>query len=367
MSELFVGLMSGTSADGIDAVLMAFDSAPRLLATHFTPYAESVRERVRRISAGRHDGDPLDELGSLDTELGELFAAAALALLEESKTPKEKVRAVGSHGQTVRHRPRSKHPFTAQIADPNVIAARLGLTVVADFRRRDVALGGQGAPLLPAFHQAAFGQGSEARVVANVGGIANITLLPSRGEVRGFDTGPGNGLMDLVSREQLGNPHDEDGRAAARGKVDDVLLAALLQDGYFTRKPPKSTGPEQFNKAWLESGLAGRKLKTEDLLATLSELTARSIAEAVHAEAPEAKQVYVCGGGAHNAHLMARLAAQLPEAKVQSTAALGLHPDWVEAAGFAWLAHRTLQSLPGNLPSVTGAARSTVLGAIYPA
>lgn len=362
-----MGLMSGTSADGIDAVLMAFDPRPQILATHFTPYADSVRERVRRSSAGRHQGDALDELGSLDTELGELFAAAALALLEESKTAKENVRAVGSHGQTVRHRPRAAHPFTTQIADPNVIAARLGITVVADFRRRDVALGGQGAPLLPAFHHAAFAHASEERVVLNVGGIANLTLLLPNGPVRGFDTGPGNVLMDLVSRAQLGKPHDEDGRSAAMGKIDDRLLASLLQDGYFTQKPPKSTGPEHFNEVWLEKNLGSRKLKTEDLLASLTELTARSIVEAIHGEATEAKQVYVCGGGAHNAHLMARLAAQLPEAKVQSTATLGIHPDWVEAAGFAWLAQQTLLGKPGNLPSVTGSAKSTILGAIYPA
>lgn len=367
MNELFMGLMSGTSADGIDAVLLEFRPEPHLAATHFTPYAESLRERVRRVASGRYAADALDEAGSLDTELGELFAAAALALLERSGVAREKVRAIGSHGQTLRHQPRLAHPFTSQIADPNVIAARTGIAVVADFRRRDVALGGQGAPLLPAFHRAAFGHAAEERVVVNVGGIANVTLLPSKGEVRGFDTGPGNVLMDLVAREELGEPHDADGRVAAKGKVDDKLLAALLQDGYFTRRPPKSTGPEHFNKAWLEAGLAGRKLRTEDLLATLAELTARSIAEAIHAEGPEARQVYVCGGGVHNAHLMARLAAQLPEAKVGSTAALGIHPDWVEAAGFAWLARETLAGRPGNLPSVTGAGKYTILGAIYPA
>ncbi|HLW73768.1 MAG TPA: anhydro-N-acetylmuramic acid kinase, partial [Gammaproteobacteria bacterium] len=251
MNELFMGLMSGTSADGIDAVLLAFDPHPRLAATHFTPYAETVVARVSRVSAGAHPGNALDELGSLDTELGELFAAAALALLETSGTAPAQVRAIGSHGQTVRHRPRAAHPFTTQIADPNVIAARTGLMVVADFRRRDVALGGQGAPLLPAFHRAAFGHAGEERVVVNIGGIANVTLLPPDGEVGGFDTGPGNGLMDAVSRDELGKPHDEDGRTAARGRVDDVLLAALMQDPYFAQSPPKSTGLEHFNREWL--------------------------------------------------------------------------------------------------------------------
>ena len=367
MTEFFVGLMSGTSADGIDAVLLEFMPQPKLAATHFTPYADAVRERVRRVSAGKHAGDPLDELGSLDVELGELFAAAALALLERSGTARERVRAIGSHGQTVRHRPRRAHPFTTQIADPNVIAARTGLTVVADFRRRDVALGGQGAPLLPAFHRAAFGHASEERVVVNLGGIANVTLLPPGGEVRGFDTGPGNGLMDAVSREALGQPHDEDGRAAARGRMDGALLAALLQDAYFAQSPPKSTGPEHFNREWLAAALGDRKLKTEDLLATLAELTARTVGEAVHEHAPAARHVYVCGGGTHNAHLMARLTAQLPGIRLESTSSLGIHPDWVEAAGFAWLARETLAGRPGNLPSVTGSVRPAVLGAIYPA
>ncbi|HEX2668376.1 MAG TPA: anhydro-N-acetylmuramic acid kinase [Gammaproteobacteria bacterium] len=367
MADLYIGLMSGTSADGIDAVLMAFDPAPRLLATHFTPYAGSVRKKVRALSQGRHAGDPVDELGTLDTELGELFGAAVLALLEGSKTDPKSVRAIGSHGQTVRHRPRIAHPFTAQIADPNVIAARTGITVVADFRRRDVALGGQGAPLLPAFHQVAFGSATEERVVVNVGGIANVTLLPPAEPVRGFDTGPGNVLMDWVCRERLGQAYDADGAHAARGGIDRPLLAALMEDGYFTQPIPKSTGPEHFNREWLEKVLGGRTLKTEDLLATLTELTARSVAEQVHEHAAEAKHVYVCGGGAHNAHLMARLASQFPSVPVESTAALGLDPDWVEAAGFAWLAQRTLVGQPGNLPSVTGAARATILGAIHPA
>ena len=366
MTELFMGLMSGTSVDGIDAVLLEFTPQPKLVATHFTPYADAVRERVRRVSAGKHAGDALDELGTLDVELGELFAAAALALLENSGTDRARVRAIGSHGQTVRHRPRLAHPFTTQIADPNVIAARTGLAVVADFRRRDVALGGQGAPLLPAFHRAAFGHASEERVVVNVGGIANVTLLPPGGEVRGFDTGPGNGLMDAVSRDELGQPHDENGRTAARGQVDAALLAALMADAYFAAPPPKSTGPEHFNREWLAAALGARRLKTEDLLATLAELTARTVGEAIHERAPAAHHVYVCGGGAHNAYLLARFAAQLPGVKLESTSALGIHPDWVEAAGFAWLARETLAGRSGNLPSVTGSARSTVLGAIYP-
>ena len=367
MSGLFIGLISGTSADGIDAVLMEFTPAPRIVATHFSPYPEPVRERVLKLSTGRYAGDPVDELGGLDVELGELFAAAALALLHQSRVPASQVRAIGSHGQTVRHRPRARHPFTLQIADPNVIAARTGIAVVADFRRRDVALGGQGAPLLPAFHQVAFAGPSEERVVANIGGIANITLLPPRGEVRGFDTGPGNVLMDLWSREHLGTPYDKDGDFAAGGRVDEALLTALLADPYFATPPPKSTGPEHFNQAWLTAALGGRMPAAADVAATLSELSARSIAAAVQHHAPATRTLYVCGGGAHNGHLMGRLAACLPRAEVMSTEALGIHPDWVEAAGFAWLARQTLEGLPGNLPSVTGAGKHTVLGAIYPA
>lgn len=366
MTGLFIGLISGTSADGIDAVLMEFAPAPHITATHFSPYPDQVREQVLRLSAGRHGGDPVDELGGLDVELGELFAAAALALLEQSGTPASKVRAIGSHGQTVRHRPRARHPFTLQIGDPNVIAARTGITVTADFRRRDVALGGQGAPLLPAFHRVAFADDAEERVVANIGGISNITLLSPGSEVRGFDTGPGNVFTDLWSREHLGTPYDKNGDFAAGGEVDEALLAALLADGYFAAAPPKSTGPEHFSRAMLDAALAARRVAPADVAATLSQLTARSIADAVRKHARAARKLYVCGGGAHNRHLMARLAGCLPGVDVMSTETLGIHPDWVEAAGFAWLARETLEARPGNLPSVTGAGKSTVLGAIYP-
>ncbi|HEU5398777.1 MAG TPA: anhydro-N-acetylmuramic acid kinase [Gammaproteobacteria bacterium] len=366
MSGACIGLISGTSADGIDAVLMEFGPAPRITATHFSPYPEPVRERVLKLASGRHAQDPVEEFGGLDVELAELFAAAALALLEESGTQAAAVRAIGSHGQTVRHRPRARHPFTLQIADPNVIAARTGITVVADFRRRDVALGGQGAPLLPAFHRVAFSHPTEERVVANIGGIANLTLLAPGAEVRGFDTGPGNVLMDLWSREHLGTAYDKDGDFAASGRVDAVLLETLLRDPYFAAAPPKSTGPEHFNQTWLKAAIGSRQLETKDVAATLCELTARSIADTALKHANRVRALYVCGGGAHNVQLMTRLAACMPEASVQSTEALGIHPDWVEAAGFAWLAHQTLEGKPGNLPSVTGAGKSTVLGAIYP-
>jgi anhydro-N-acetylmuramic acid kinase len=367
MADRYIGLMSGTSADGIDAVLMEFEPKPRILASHYSTYPDSVKERTRRIMLGQHAGDPIDETGSLDSELGELFGAAVLALLEESNTDPKSVRAVGSHGQTIRHRPHQAHPFTTQIADPNIIAARTGISVVADFRRRDVALGGQGAPLLPAFHKVAFGSDTEDRLVLNTGGIANITLLPAKGEVRGFDTGPANVLMDMVCRDQLKQPFDTGGKMAATGTVDAALLASMLQEPYFRMPAPKSTGPELFNRAWLDKHLQERTLATKDLLATLAELTARSVAEAALQHSSGVKHVYVCGGGANNAHLLARLAAQLPGASVESTAAIGIDPAWVEAAGFAWLAYRTINHQPGNLPAVTGAGKFAVLGAIYSA
>ncbi len=366
MAEYFIGLMSGTSADGIDAVLMGFEPRPHLVATHFSAYPESVHEKVRHLAGGRYQADGVDELGGLDAELGQLFAAAALALLEEARVPRDQVRAIGSHGQTVRPRPRAHHPFTLQIADPNVIVARTGIAVVADFRRRDVALGGQGAPLLPAFHRVAFASQDEPRVVANIGGIANITVLPAGGAVLGFDTGPGNVLLDHWSREHLGQPYDADGDFAARGRVLEDVLARMLADGYFAAPPPKSTGPEHFNPAWLQQALGSGTHSPEDVAATLTELTARTLADAVLKQAPAVRGVFVCGGGAHTEELLRRLTVNLPGAVVQSTEVLGVHPDWVEAAGFAWLARETLASRPGNLPSVTGAAKSTVLGAIYP-
>ncbi|MDE2345219.1 MAG: anhydro-N-acetylmuramic acid kinase, partial [Gammaproteobacteria bacterium] len=244
--------------------------------------------------------------------------------------------------------------------------ARCGLTTVADFRRRDVALGGQGAPLVPAFHRAIFADHSESRVVANIGGIANITLLPKAdGEVSGFDTGPGNVLMDLWSNQQLHQPHDVNGEFAASGRVDTDLLQLLLADEYFHRPAPKSTGPERFNHHWLSDKLAGRKLPAADVMATLCELTARSISDAVTLHAPSTKRLLICGGGVHNRQLLLRLAARLPGLKLESTEAFGIQPDWVEAVAFAWLARETLNARPGNLPAVTGAREPAVLGAVY--
>ncbi|MGH8281479.1 MAG: anhydro-N-acetylmuramic acid kinase [Gammaproteobacteria bacterium] len=368
MSEYFIGLMSGTSSDGVDAALVEFTPAPRLHASHFLPYPEAFQAELLRFAAGRYQNDVLDQFGRLDSALGELFAQAALAVLKQSRLSNQDIRAIGSHGQTVRHRPGGPHPFSLQIADPNIIAARTGITTVADFRRRDMALGGQGAPLVPAFHHAVFADPHETRAVVNIGGIANLTLLSAQnGPVSGFDTGPGNLLMDAWSREHLHAPHDENGAFAASGNVDEILLRRLLADEYFQRPPPKSTGREHFSQAWLGKALVDTKLPAADVMATLCELTARCIADAARKQTPRVSRVLLCGGGIHNAHLVKRLTALLPACELSTTNEFGIAPDWVEAMAFAWLARETLARRPGNLPAVTGAREPAVLGAIYPA
>ena len=366
MRDYYIGLMSGTSSDGVDAALVEFTPAPRLHSSHFLPYAPALRAHILEFAAGQYHGDAIDELGSLDTELGKLFANAALALINKAGITASDVCAIGSHGQTVRHRPDTPQPFTLQIADPNIIASRSGIITVADFRRRDVALGGQGAPLVPAFHHAVFADHEETRAVVNIGGIANITVLPAGDAmVSGFDTGPGNVLMDLWSREHLHKPHDANGEFAASGRIDTGVLKELLADDYFSRAIPKSTGREHFNQAWLSGRLANKKLPAVDVMATLCELTARSISDAVVQHAQGAKRVLLCGGGAHNTHLRKRLIAHLQSCTVVSTEVFGIPPDWVEAAAFAWLARETLAGRAGNLPAATGANQPAVLGAVY--
>ncbi|MGH8398861.1 MAG: anhydro-N-acetylmuramic acid kinase [Gammaproteobacteria bacterium] len=367
MSEYFIGLMSGTSSDGVDAALVEFKPVPHLHSSHFLPYPEMLRTELLDFAAGRYQNDAIDQFGRMDSALGELFAQAALSVLEQSRLSNQDIRAIGNHGQTVRHHPGGSHPFSLQIADPNIIVARTGITTVADFRRRDMALGGQGAPLVPAFHHAVFADPGETRAVVNIGGIANLTLLPAQdGTVSGFDTGPGNLLMDAWSREYLHTPHDENGAFAASGNVDEVLLRALLADNYFQRPPPKSTGREYFSQYWLGMAFRDRKLSAADVMATLCELTARSIADAVSHQSPPVNRVLLCGGGVHNTHLVKRLKALLPGCDLSITNEFGIAPDWVEAMAFAWLARETLARRPGNLPAVTGARSAAVLGAIYP-
>jgi anhydro-N-acetylmuramic acid kinase len=366
LGGLFLGLISGTSADGIDAALVDFDApAPRMLRARTFPLPEALRALVLRVSQADARVD-LDQLGELDTRLGRAFGEAALALLAEAGVGAERVRAIGSHGQTLRHRPQGEAPFTLQLGDANVIAEATGIDTVADFRRRDVAAGGQGAPLVPAFHAATLADSVEDRAVLNLGGIANLTLLPVHEAVRGFDTGPGNGLMDAWCLRHRGEPFDRAGAFAASGRCDDELLARLLDEPWLALPPPKSTGRDQFHLPWLEARLGAEALKPEDVQATLARFTARSIADALRAQLPTCARVLVCGGGVHNPVLLAQLRSVLTGVRVESTGEHGLDPDFVEAMAFAWLAREFLARRPGNLAAVTGARGPRVLGALFP-
>ncbi len=360
----FLGLISGTSADGIDAAVLSVAPTVRVLAARTTPYPMGLRETVLRVSQADAKLD-LDAFGALDTAIGHAFADAAIALIAEAGLTPADIRAIGSHGQTLRHRPRPPHRFTLQVGDPNVIAERTGIDVVADFRRRDVAAGGEGAPLMPAFHAAVLGHAAEARAVLNLGGIGNLTLLPAQGAVRGFDTGPANGLMDAWCLEHTGATFDRDGQWAARGHALPDLLQRCLAEPWLALSPPKSSGRDQFHLDWLRARLRGDE-RPEDVQATLAAFSAESIVMALQATQPDTKRVIICGGGVHNTTLMARLAERLPGVTVESSARHGLDPDAVEAAGFAWLAWQTVEGRPGNRPEVTGAAGPRVLGALYP-
>ncbi len=366
MTELYIGTLSGTSVDGIDAALVRFAPQPGLIASHFLSYPGELRtELLALCQPGENE---IDRLGRADVQVGRCFAQAVNELLAKTARPAGEIRAIGSHGQTIRHRPSGSPPFTLQIGDPNVIAALTGIPVVADFRRKDVALGGQGAPLVPAFHDAVFRARSRDRVVVNIGGIANLTVLPGGdGAVHGFDTGPGNTLLDGWCRRELGEPMDRDGRLAAQGRVNCELLEAMLADPYFQQPPPKSTGPEYFSLAWLERHLAAAGPGTAAYVpATLVGLTARTIANAI-GQFPtlDRPEVFVCGGGAHNPVLMRALAHELPGSPVAKTEVLGVPADWVEAMAFAWFAYRRLHEQPGNCPDVTGAQRPAVLGGLW--
>jgi anhydro-N-acetylmuramic acid kinase len=361
---LYLGLMSGTSMDAIDAALVDFDAKPlRIVAADATPFDPALKERIAALvdSAGHV---ALDEIGQIDVALARAFAGAANGLLQSAGIDSAAVSAIGSHGQTLRHRPDLPLPFTWQIGDPNTLVELTGITVVADFRRRDVAAGGQGAPLLPVFHEQVFRSDTEDRAIVNIGGIANVTVLKRHRAVTGFDTGPGNRLLDAWIARHRGVEYDVEGRWAAAGRCDPALLAALLEEPYLNLRPPKSTGRELFNLAWLDHKLKGGARRPEDVQATLLEFTAASIADAVRRHAPGAA-LYVCGGGAHNQHLMGAIGRLTAPDPVASTARLGLHPDYVEAVAFAWFAERTLAGLASSAASVTGARGARILGGVY--
>lgn len=366
--ELFIGLISGTSMDGVDAVLARAQADGRftLLAHHGLPLPEALARDLRAAASGERDD--LATISTLDNAVARLFARCVRELLAAQGLAATQLRALGSHGQTLRHAPGGPDAYTVQIGNPSLLAELTGITTVADFRRRDLAAGGQAAPLVPAFHAAVFRAAGEDRAVLNLGGIANLSLLPAAPEtsVLGFDTGPANTLLDAWAREHLAASHDAEGAWGASGMVLDALLARLLDEPYFALPPPKSTGPELFNTEWLSARLTGTEAP-RDVQATLAELTAVSVARALRTALPEAHRLLVCGGGVHNLDLMRRLRRQLPGVIVESTTAQGVEPQWVEAGAFAWLAMRTLRGLPGNLPSATGAAGPRVLGGIYPA
>ena len=365
-SGRYIGVMSGTSLDGVDVVLAVIDeNSVTQLASLSWPIPIAVKEAVLAICQGQPL--TLSQLGQLDNRLGNLFADAVLALMSQEKLAAQDIVAIGCHGQTVWHEPTGDAPHTMQIGDNNIIAARTGVSVVGDFRRRDMALGGQGAPLVPAFHQALLARVSERRMILNIGGIANLSLLIPGQPVRGFDTGPGNMLIDAWIWRNLGKPYDKDAEWANEGKVILPLLQDMLNDPYFAAPAPKSTGREYFNYGWLSQFLARYPgLRAQDVQATLTELTAVTISEQVLLSGG-CERLLVCGGGSRNPLVMARLAGLLAGTEVATTDEYGISGDDMEALAFAWLAWRTVAGLPGNLPSVTGASQATVLGAIFPA
>lgn len=363
--DLYLGLISGTSMDAVDAVLVDFGTSPlKLIASSAAPLDPALKARITAVIESP-DHASLDEIGQIDVAVAREFARSVTDVLQRAGVEAAQVAAIGSHGQTLRHRPDLRFPFTWQIGDPNTLAELTGITVVADFRRRDVAAGGQGAPLLPVFHDLVFRSDREDRVILNLGGIANITVLTRGKQVSGFDTGPANRLLDAWISRHRGQAFDEHGAWGAGGRVDAALLARLLAEPYLALPPPKSTGRELFNVPWLLERLGSDGRRAQDVQATLLEYTAATVADAVRHHAPGAS-VYACGGGAHNSALLAALGRRLSPALVTTTATLGLDPDYVEAIAFAWFARRTLAGLPSSAPSVTGARAARILGAIYP-
>lgn len=363
---LYLGLMSGTSMDAIDAALVKIEEGKSQLVSFLEhPVANDLKQQIRAI-----DGNTsLATVARMDAVLGELFAETALNLISEVGLSNKDITAIGSHGQTVLHVPEGYPPHSLQIGDPNIITARTGITTVADFRRMDIAFGGQGAPLASLFHAEQF-RTKHKRVVLNIGGFANITIIPASKEedVFGFDTGPGNALMDDWIASVQKKPYDDCGLWAASGRTSEELLACLLDTEYFSAPIPKSTGRDDFNLAWLRSKLDKTSANSpEDIQATLLALTIETISRAISEHAHDARDLIVCGGGAYNGHLMTMLKKRLPNLEVYSSSELGIEPSTVEAICFAWLAYRRIKGLPGNLPNVTSAKQECLLGGIYQA
>ncbi|WP_027254157.1 anhydro-N-acetylmuramic acid kinase [Photobacterium halotolerans] len=363
--ELYIGVMSGTSMDGVDTALVSFDGDQiQLLAHDDYPMPDLLKQRLLNVCLGQQT--TLVEIGELDHLLGHLFADAVNALLEKSGYRAGQIRAIGNHGQTVYHQPLGDAPFTLQLGDANIIAAKTGIETVADFRRKDMALGGQGAPLVPAFHKIIFQSTDSSVVVLNIGGIANISVIRPNEKVLGFDTGPGNMLMDAWCERHTGHKFDRNGDLARQGKVDEALLNRLLSEPYLAQPAPKSTGRELFNLPWLDAKLVNSAVSAPDVQRTLCEFTAATIAREVgRFKTGPAPQLLVCGGGTRNPVLMARLSALLSDWQVAPTSDYGVDSDYMEAMAFAWLAQRRIHGLPSNLPEVTGASRTASLGVLY--
>lgn len=364
--DIYIGLMSGTSLDAIDVALVSFaeNNSPQLIHARNWNISSALRAQIENLC--QPGDDEINRAGETDIQIGELFAEAVLAVLQEANISAAQICAIGSHGQTIRHHPFRSSPFTLQIGDPNTIAFRTGITTVADFRRMDIAAGGQGAPLVPAFHDAVLRSEKENRAIVNIGGMANVTLLARELPVSGFDTGPGNVLMDAWIQKHKNLAHDADGNWARSGLCHDALLNKLLRHPYFSLPAPKSTGREMFHLAWLEEQLAEiGEIKTEDVQRTLLELTARSISLAIESLPTTVDRALLCGGGSHNALLSERIAALLPQSQLGTTTDFGVPADWLEAMAFAWLAKQRLERKAGNAPAVTGANRPCVLGGVY--
>lgn len=365
MGDFYIGLMSGTSVDGIDATLIEITDRQVAIRAHLdTPYDTSLRESILGLCSPADN--EIDRMGALDQQLGRAFARAANQLILQEKMSPKDISGIGSHGQTIRHRPLGESPFTLQIADPNQIAQATGITTVADFRRRDMAAGGQGAPLAPAFHRAAFSHPHQKRLIINIGGIANISELSGESLASGFDTGPGNALMDGWIQRHQGLKYDSSGRWAHSGQVNPELLSLMLEHQYLSKPTPKSTGREDFHLDWLDQQL---ELITDrptpaDVQATLLEFTCQTISRHIRQLPETADGIYICGGGSMNSALMQRL-SELSPCAVESTERLGIDPQQVEGAAFGWLAHQTLSRAKGNCPAVTGASEEVILGGVY--
>jgi len=362
--HLYLGVMSGTSLDGLDFALIEQSDNTKLLATHYEPMPEPLKQELLTLCTS--GPDELARSALAEQQLAKLTGVGIDKLLSREGVAPNAIRAIGSHGQTVRHEP--KRGFSIQIANPSLLAELTGISVVGDFRRRDLAAGGQGAPLVPAFHEALFSDPERIRAVLNIGGFSNLSLLTPGATTLGFDCGPGNVLLDAWIQRHLAQPFDKNGSWAASGSLHPLLLQSLLDDEFFAAKGPKSTGRESFNLPWLDAHLSTfGAIAPEDVQATLLELSARSICNALLESQPNTEDLLVCGGGAHNAALMGRLQVLLPSTQVASTASFGVEPDWIEAMAFAWLAHCCLEGIAASRPSVTGARGPRVLGAIYPA